>query len=237
MALLEGVKAVAFDLDQTLIDFQGSRRAGLDALLARVAEAGHTVDRKAFLARHKELTRLEDEAYLRTGAWNPTQARFRVLCEEFALPADGFAGELTQVYTKARYANLRPYPETGAVLKSLHGRVPLFLVTNGPSAHQHREIEVTHVAPYFERLFVCDDFGLRKPDPRIFEKIRREAGVAPREMLIVGDFWQADIEVPRKLGWRTVWVVRDDEERARAEPARADAIVKSVAEVPPLLGL
>lgn len=237
MALFTGVKAIAFDLDQTLIDFAASRRAGLDALLARVAAAGYRVERKAFLARHKQLTVLEDESYLRTGTWNPTEARFRKLCDEFALPADGFAGELTQVYTEARYANLRQYPETEGVLEALRGRLPLFLVTNGPSAHQHREIEVTHVAPYFERLFVCDDFGLRKPDPKIFDMIGQAAGVSPHEMLIVGDFWQADIEVPRKLGWRTAWVVRDDEKRALAEPGRADAVVRDVSEVPRLLGL
>lgn len=235
VALLSGVKAAAFDLDQTLIDFAGSRRAGLEAMLGRIAAAGLTVDRGAFLGRHKELTALEDESYLRSGTWSPTEARFRTLCEEFGFPADGFAGELTQVYTEARYANLRKYPETEGVLKALRGRLPLFLVTNGLSAHQHREIEVTGVAPFFDRLFVCDDFGLRKPDPKIFEMIRGAAGVQPPEMLMVGDFWEADIEVPRRLGWRTVWVVRDDGLRAAADRSKADAVVRSVAEVPGLL--
>lgn len=237
MASLAGVKAIAFDMDQTLIDFAGSRRAGLQALLAWAAAEGYTVEGEAFLARHKQLTALEDEAYIQTGTWNPTEARFARLCQEFALPTDGFAGKLTEVYTEARYANLHQYPETEGVLFALRGRLPMYLVTNGPSAHQHREIEVTHIAQYFERLFVCDDFGLRKPDPKVFEMIGRAAGVAPHEMLIVGDFWQADIEVPRRLGWRTAWVVRDDAERARADPGRADAVVRSVADLPPLLGL
>ena len=236
MALLSGVKAIAFDLDQTLIDFAGSRRAGLDALLARVDAAGYPVDRKAFLSRHNERTRLEDESYLRTGIWSPTVARFHALCEEFDLPADGFAGELTEVYTEARYRNLRKYPETEGVLKTLQGRLPLFLVTNGPSAHQHREIEVTGVAPFFDRVFVCDDFALRKPDPKVFETVRGAARVAPGEMLMVGDFWQADIAVPRRLGWRTVWVVRDEKARAEADQGRADAVVRSVADILPLLG-
>lgn len=237
MAPFGTVRAIALDLDQTLIDFAASRAAGLDAVLARIASARHHVDRRDFLERHRQLTAAEDTAYLRRGAWAPTAGRFASLCLEFGLPSDGFAEELASLYAETRYANLRQFPEAAAALKRLKARHPLFLVTNGPSASQHREVEVTGVAPYFQRIFVCEDFGLRKPDPRIFDMIREEAGVPPEAMLIVGDFFEADIEVPRELGWRTVWVVRDDGDRARADPARADAVVKSVADVPRLIGL
>jgi len=232
-----GVRALVFDMDQTLIDFAGSREAGLRATLNLLDRRGHKVSGKAFLRRHAEIASQEDAAYLAAGTWRPTQERFRILCEEFSLPSDGLARDLTQRYTEARYANLRQYPETAATLDRLKGRFPLFLVTNGPSAHQHREIEVTGVAPYFARLFVCDDFGLRKPDPRVFELIRSEARFKPEEMLIAGDNPDADIDEPRREGWRTVWVVRDDASRKLADPSRADALVRSVDEVPALLGL
>ena len=231
-----GVRAIAFDLDQTLIDFAASRVAGLLATLARLEGDGHRVPRDAFLKRHAELASQEDDRYLAAGTWRPTEERFRILCEEFSLPADGYAGELARVYVEARYANLRQFPESASVLGRLKGRFPLFLVTNGPSDHQHREIEVTGVAPYFNRIFVCDDFGLRKPDPRVFEMIRSEAGVASREMLIVGDNPEADIDEPRRLGWRTAWIVRDPIARSRAPTKRADVIIGSIAEVPALLG-
>ena len=87
----------------------------------------------------------------------------------------------------------------------------------------------------FEVIIDSSAVGVRKPDPRIFEMIRAEAGVAPEAMLIAGDFFEADIEEPRKLGWRTVWVVRDEKERKAADPARADAVVRSLADLPPLL--
>jgi 2-haloacid dehalogenase len=231
------VKAIAFDLDQTLIDFAASRRAGLSAMLDAIEKAGHTIDRTAYLARYRALIGEDDDHYLKTGVWRPTERRLRQLAVEFALPGDGFAERLGEVYLEARYANLRPYPETDAALRAVAPRFPLFLITNGPSAPQHREIDVTGLAPFFRKLFVCDDFGLHKPQEEMFELVRKAAGVKSEEMLIVGDYFEADIEVPAKLGWKTVWVVRDDDERARADPRKADAVVRSVGEVPALLGV
>jgi HAD superfamily hydrolase (TIGR01549 family) len=231
------VRAICLDMDNTIIDFAGSRKAALEAVLDKVRAAGHEVDRKAFLARHRALTDAEDQAYLLTGAWRPTVERFATLCREFGMPADGFAHAVTEFYGETRYAHLHPYPETHAALAALQARFPLFLITNGPAGPQHREIEVTGVAPYFVKTFVCEDHGMRKPDPRMFELVRKAAGVPDGSMMMVGDFWEADIETPRKLGWATAWVVREDARRKAADPGRADAVVRSVAELPPLLGL
>lgn len=237
MALFQGVKAIAFDLDQTLIDFAASRRAGLEALLAEIKRAGFTVDRSAFLARHRDLTLRDDDVYIKTGVWRPSETRLQTLAREFSLPGDGFVRRMEEAYVETRFANLRAYPESQGVLQGLAARYPLYLVTNGPAAPQHREIVVTGLSKFFRRLFVCDDYGLRKPDPRMFEMIRAEAGVEAAEMLIVGDWYEADIEVPRRLGWRTAWVVRDEDEHARADRNVADAVIRSVAEIPRLLEL
>ena len=222
-------------MDQTLIDFAASRREGLNAVLRTLEQRGHGVDRRQFLQRHDELATIEDDRYLSEGKWNPTQARFQTLCAEFGLPQDGFAKQVTDTYVEARYANLRQYPEAHDALEALRASFPLYLVTNGPADSQHREIRVTGMAPYFKRMFVCEDFGIRKPDRAVFAMIRQEAGVADHEMLMVGDNPEADIGTPRSMGWATVWVVRDDERRRLENSPRADAAVRSVAEVLPLL--
>lgn len=230
-----GVRAIALDMDNTIIDFAGSRKAALEAVLDKMKAAGYGVDRKAFLARHRELTDLEDKLYIETGKWRPTVERFATLCREFNMPSDGYAHEITEFYGEARYGHLHQYPETNAALTALKARFPLFLVTNGPAAPQHREISVTAVAPYFVKTFVCEDHGMRKPEPEMFELVRKAAGVPDKAMMMVGDFWEADIETPRKLGWATAWVIRDDARRKAADPGRADAVIRSVGELPGLL--
>src|SRR6267378_3385444 len=92
----EGLRALVFDMDQTLIDFAASRVAGLGAAYEMLTKRGYGVPRAAFLRRHSELASQEDAAYLAAGTWRPTQERFRILCEEFSLPSDGLAVDLTQ---------------------------------------------------------------------------------------------------------------------------------------------
>jgi HAD superfamily hydrolase (TIGR01549 family) len=237
LSAFQGVRAIALDMDQTIIDFAGSRAAALEAVVQRLGAEGYPVERGRFLARHRELTDAEDALYIKTGAWRPTQERFALLLREIGAPADGYAKAITDFYGESRYRNLRQYPETHAALTALKARFPLFLVTNGPAAPQHREIDVTGVAKYFAQTFVCEDHGLRKPDPRMFELVRRAAGVPPEAMMMVGDFWEADIEAPRRMGWKTAWVIRDDAKREAADGSRADAVVRSVADLPGLLGL
>jgi 2-haloacid dehalogenase len=235
MSPFGSVRAVALDLDNTVIDFSASREAGLDAVLARIAKQGYTVDRAKFLARHQALVKAEDGLYLTKGTWMQVGERFATLAREYGLPSDGFVAALAELYTETRLGHLKMFPESVAALEALKAKYPLYLVTNGPPASQHREIEATGVSPYFRRMFVCEDYAMRKPNPAMFEKIRAEAGVANEAMMIAGDVFEADIEVPRKLGWRTVWVVRDDKERAAADRSRADAVVRSIGELPALL--
>jgi FMN phosphatase YigB (HAD superfamily) len=235
--LLGEVRAVAFDFDQTLVDLASARAAGIDAVLRKIAAAGHTVDGGDFRRRFEALTLKDDAHYLETGYYRPTQPRIEQVCRECGLPSNGFGAALFGVYAEARYGALAPYPETVGALRTLSGRKPLFMITNGSWAGQHRSIEATGLAPFFERVFVCDDYGLRKPQVAMFEMLRQAAGVEPFQILIVGDNPLADIDVPRKLGWRTAWIVRDDAQRAVADRARADAVLRSVGEVPGLLGL
>jgi HAD superfamily hydrolase (TIGR01509 family) len=237
MGLLLEVRAVAFDFDQTLVDLSSARAAGIQAMLGVMAAAGQAVDGDEFRRRFEALTVKDDATYLETGYYRPTQSRIEQICRESGLPANGLGQSLFGVYAKARYGALKPYPETLGALRALSGRRPMFMITNGAAAGQHRGIQASGLAPFFERVFVCDDYGLRKPQVEMFEMLRKAAGVEASQMLIVGDNPVADIDVPRRLGWKTAWVVRDDAQRAGADLTRADVVLRGVGDVPALLGL
>jgi putative hydrolase of the HAD superfamily len=50
--------------------------------------------------------------------------------------------------------------------------------------------------------------GARKPHPRIYRHTLERLGVAPEDALFVGDNWACDVEGPRALGMRAVYVRR-----------------------------
>ena len=62
--------------------------------------------------------------------------------------------------------------------------------------------------------------GVTKPDPRIFEWTAAQLGVAPAEIVHVGDSWPADVLGARGAGFSAIWFRGDagvkDEGRIRA---------------------
>jgi putative hydrolase of the HAD superfamily len=52
-----------------------------------------------------------------------------------------------------------------------------------------------------ERQFVSSQLGYRKPDPRFYAAVCAELGVAPSELLMLGDDHRCDVLGPQAAGW------------------------------------
>ena len=50
--------------------------------------------------------------------------------------------------------------------------------------------------------------GARKPHPRIYRHTLEQLGVAPEDALFVGDTWSCDVDGPRAVGLRAVYLRR-----------------------------
>ena len=87
----------------------------------------------------------------------------------------------------------------------LAGRFPLVALSNG-NADIHR----IGLGPYFKASLSAQQFGVGKPDPRIFMAAATAAGVQPHEVLHVGDDAALDVLAALDCGMQTVWVNRAD---------------------------
>ena len=61
---------------------------------------------------------------------------------------------------------------------------------------QRSRLQVAGILHYFSDLFVSDDIGAEKPSEAFFEEAMRRSGVAPNEVLFIGDSLQADMTAP-----------------------------------------
>ena len=111
--------------------------------------------------------------------------------------------------------------ETIAALRDLPpsdgGRV-IGLVTNGPAEVQREKIALLGLDRVVDFAVVSGEFGIWKPDPRIFWEALRLGGAAPEEALFVGDSAEFDIAGARAVGMRTVWVNRSDRSWTTGSP-------------------
>ncbi len=107
-----------------------------------------------------------------------------------------------QIFFAARmrvdlYADARP------ALAFLARRFPLVALSNG-----NADVQRVGLGEFFTAGLSAQNFGVGKPDPRIFHAAAGAAGVAPHEVLHVGDDAALDVLGGHNAGMQTVWVNR-----------------------------
>ena len=90
-------------------------------------------------------------------------------------------------------------------LARLSRRFRLVALSNG-----NADIFQTEAAPYFYAALRAHEFGVAKPDPRIFHAAAEAAEVSPSEVLHVGDDSHHDVVGARSAGMAAVWITPAD---------------------------
>ena len=90
-------------------------------------------------------------------------------------------------------------------LQFLATRYPVIAISNG-----NADVARVGIGAHFHASVSAHEFGVGKPDVRIFHAAASAAGVRPDEVLHVGDDPALDILGALDAGMQTVWVNRSD---------------------------
>jgi len=93
-----------------------------------------------------------------------------------------------------------------ALLSRLPGRKVVF--TNAPEIYSRAVLKVLRIGDLFDGVFAIEHTGYRpKPDVRGFRELFRTHDIDPRRSIMVEDSL-ANLKTARRLGLRTVWILR-----------------------------
>jgi len=227
-------KAVIFDLDDTLCDYAAAREARLRrafTLFPCGMQSGEAIDLDRMIAKSIQM--------------HPHGAdHFAELFAQFGIADAGAASAAADWYRKNRFHGLRLFPETEAVFSTVRNTGsdgdtkaarPIGIVTNGPAEVQHAKLELLGIERLVDFVLVSEEFGVAKPDPRIFREALRLAGVAAEDAVFVGDSAEFDIVGAQAASIPTVWVNRHQRPWIGPGPPPTRQIC-TLAELPQLLG-
>jgi len=222
------VRAIVFDLFDTLVDLRFSRlpRAEIDGRAVpstlveqhrAVVERGHAIDLRVFAATLRESDRELRRSHLDRGREVPTTVRFSRVVDRLGIRD----GELPDVLTRAHMAAIRSVAETPShhpeVVRALAERYRLGLCSNFSHAATAREILAgAGLGGLFASLTISEAVGVRKPSREIFLHVLGELEATPADAVHVGDDLEADVRGASALGMRTIWVDRRVRDRERA---------------------
>lgn len=212
------LKAVLFDLDDTLldwsacqIDWQATYQQHMASVYHYVASCGH------------ELESLEiflDVAWgLVIERWTNAQQTFVApnvanilleVFEHFNIPRTKLSlPDLLDAYGWRAFVGVTAFPDVYDVLPELQAhQVKLGLVTNAaqPIEMRDRELVAFNIRQYLDDYgrVTAADVGYLKPHPAVFQRAMDYLGVEPHEIVFVGDSVEADIVGSQNLNIKGV---------------------------------
>ncbi len=206
------LRALLFDLDDTLLETFLSHQASLRLSCRRAAELHPTWTAARLEAAFQRAYRLLETRMENGSLQFDSQMMFRTRVWEETLRScelDPAVGEhLARVYLDERRRRYQLYAEVPEVLSQLAERFELVLVTNGLGDLQREKIQAVGLGRWFERIVVSGEIGSWKPDSAIFRHALSLVGAAPEEAVMIGDSLERDIRGARSLNIRTVWMRR-----------------------------
>jgi putative hydrolase of the HAD superfamily len=196
------VAAVCFDVDATLVDYEGSTRAGLRELLG-TDEAW--ADWCALSDRHY-LRYLAGDLDFDTMRQQRTRdffaSRGEMLC-------DGEVARREERRAAAARRAWRLFDDALPCLRALRSLgLRLAAITNAAGDYQRGKLVALGLGSTFDAVLISGELGVAKPHRAIFRTACRVLGVSPAQTVHVGDRLDTDAEGARDAGLHGVWLDR-----------------------------
>ncbi len=147
------------------------------------------------------------------------QARKIALTEDFAdlselvkriKPAAAIDLQSYEEEVAAGISSARTFPETYEVLEALQKRyLQLGLISNVASPYKKCFFDLG-LEKYFDTVIFSCEAGLRKPDPRIYERAIKELGLEPAQTFMIGDKLHCDVDGPAAIGMKATLIDREN---------------------------
>lgn len=196
------IRAIAFDLDNTLADFMKFKKASSRAAAIAMVKAGLKKDAKKV---EKDLFKIYQERgieYQKTFA--------ALLWDVYGMREDWNNFEKIQqagvvAYRKKMGEVLKPYPDVPRLLKKLRKKYVLAILSDAPRNKVWRRLHTIGLADYFDVVVTFTDTTFQKPRKEPFEVLLLKLKLKPQEVLFVGDHPKKDIQGARKIGMKTAW--------------------------------
>lgn len=224
---MTGIKAVFFDLDDTLFDCTGLlvKNARKRAARALVASGVNLSERELL----KRIERIYKE-------FGPRVNVFQELLRELKINNPKLVEVALRAYNSDRVENIKPFKAVPQMLQKLRKDHKLVLITSGIRARQERKLRLLKLKGFFD-LVLFHDVEMDSSKQEFFVEALQRLSLKPHEILVVGDRIHSEIKIGNELGMTTVRVLkgRFKELKPSSDLEEADFVVKGVSELLPVL--
>lgn len=196
----ETLKAILFDMDNTLFDFVAAKLGACKEILSYIGK-GDIAEEPSELFEYflRGVYGFEDYENIRD-----------YMMERRLFTAENYR-QCCEIYEREKLQNLELYPGVRDTLEELKKLdLKLAIITDANSYHTQARLTKVELLDYFDLLVATDTTGTKKPDPAHFLFALQALGTKSEESLVVGDSIKRDMIPARKLGLKTAYASYGD---------------------------
>ncbi len=192
------IKAVIFDLDNTLLDFKKMKEHGVRAAISAMIEAGLDCN--------------EGDAYkIIFDIYHQKGWEYQLIFDDFLKLKTGkisnkFLAAAIVAYRRAKESTLLVYPNVRRTLIHLikHG-IKIAVVSDAPSREAWMRIYYLNLHHVFDVVLTFNDTKVHKPSPVPFKMALKQLNIKPDEALMIGDWPERDVVGASQVGIKTIF--------------------------------
>ena len=194
--MANGIEAVVFDVDNTLMDFSKMKHTCISAAIDAMIEKG-------LPASKEDATRITFDIYNREGY--EYQEIFKPVLKQIVGKIDWkLLATAVIAYRKEKQKHMHPYPKVRSTLAALRERsIKLAVLTDAPHFQAYTRLADLDLLYSFDAIVTHEDTYLRKPNPAPFMMALERLGVKPEKALMLGDWPEKDIAGAKTVGMKT----------------------------------
>jgi putative hydrolase of the HAD superfamily len=218
------IKAVIFDLDDTLLDTTGQIiEKGYVKALKEMVKLGLPISFDEAVKLMKKLKKEKGE-HIKV---------LHEICSELKFNNEKVLNIGLDIYHNYWDDEVKLFPDTIPTLEKLRQKgLKLVLVSHGRTERQNMKIDVLGIRQYFD--FIIIDTNLEKSEKgKYFREAMKKLNLKPDEILSVGDKITAEIKEANSLGITTVRMLHG--RRSKLKPTNklqiADYEIKNIKEI------
>ena len=217
------LKAIIFDLDNTLVDFLFMKNQAVDAAITGMKESG--LDLSHDKAKKHIFDIYEKEGYEYQEVLNKFitsvygQINYKILA----------AGIVS--YRIAKEKSLVTYPNVNnTLIKISKLGLKLGLITDAASREAWTRLYSVKLHHIFDKVITYDDTKSYKPSKIPFTMILDYFKISPNEAVMVGDWPERDMQGAKNVGMRTAYAKYGDQV-GNNTPIKTDIILNDISEI------
>jgi 2-haloacid dehalogenase len=225
MAQLDGIRACVFDAYGTLFDYAAAAAGCRDALGDK-----HAAFTQLWRDKQLQYTWLRALEGRHADFWQVTGDAL-----DFTLETLGIADQALRDRLMKLYLKLDAFPEVPEMLRRLkQAGVKTAILSNGSPEMLRAVVDNAKLGALLDAVLSVEEVGVFKPHPKVYQLAVDRLGVERGAISFQSsNAW--DAYAASAFGMRVVWCNRYGQRHERL-PGKPDHEVKSLAELPPLLG-